>query len=369
MQLDFFFGCVARLQLLAMVRQRRTISTVALSLACAWLTPRASTLHVSCSAHSALSAPAAAAVVRSSFSRHVLHAAAAAELPMRSKGGRRAVKTDDGTVVTFVNPSPEDLLAAGLPSALGRGALAVAAVVDSAAAPVLLALIAPIHALGGSSLATWTFGLQRLLIAPSDSSSSSSSSSSADHIAVSEAVQHALTHEAIARFLNAGARVAQLRGLSADAEFLAQHGFLPLRSDTTGTAAGTTAAVSTTAAAAATAVSTAAAVLLAEPALLTSPPAGATSATGDSPLSRPPSDWTVAADRAAVQGRVTAALTAAPRDATLANILARLLHDAGDMQGAVDAYMRAVQIDPSRGEVFRRCVLFFGERSLRTVLE
>eukprot|EP00953_Heterococcus_sp_UTEX-ZZ885_P011093 6427-Heterococcus_DN1.PRE.16 len=107
MQLDFFFGCVARLQLLAMVRQRRTISTVALSLACAWLTPRASTLHVSCSAHSALSAPAAAAVVRSSFSRHVLHAAAAAELPMRSKGGRRAVKTDDGTVVTFVNPSPE----------------------------------------------------------------------------------------------------------------------------------------------------------------------------------------------------------------------------------------------------------------------
>jgi hypothetical protein len=232
--------------------------------------------------------------------------------------------------------------------------------VDSAAAPVLLALIAPIHALGGSSLATWTFGLQRLPIAQSDSSSSSSSS--ADHITVSEAVQHALTHEAIACFLNAGARVAQLRGLSADAEFLAQHGFLPLPD--TATAGTTTAARISTAADASSAASKAAVVLLAEPALLTSAPAGATtSAVGDSPLSRPPGDWTVAADRAAVQGRVTAALSAAPRDATLANILARLLHDAGDMQGAVDAYMRAVQIDPSRGEVFRRCAPFFADRS------
>jgi hypothetical protein len=92
-----------------MVRQRRALSAVALSLACAWLTPRASTLHVSCSAQRALSAPAAA-TVHNSFSRHVLHAAAAAEVPMRSKGGRRAVRTDDGTVVTFVAPSPEVMI-------------------------------------------------------------------------------------------------------------------------------------------------------------------------------------------------------------------------------------------------------------------
>jgi cytochrome c-type biogenesis protein CcmH/NrfG len=189
---------------------------------------------------------------------------------------------------------------------------------------------------------------------------------------VSEAVQHALTHEAIARFLNAGARVAQLRGLSADAAFLAQHGFLPLPCDATAagtTAAGTTAAagaIADTAAAAATSsATTIEAVLLAEPALLTSAPAGATSAPSDSPLSRNPSDWTVAADRAAVQAAVTAALSAAPRDATLTNILARLLHDGGDMQGAVDAYMRAVQIDPSRGEVFRRCVPFFADCFLK----
>ncbi|KAG5182508.1 hypothetical protein JKP88DRAFT_354645 [Tribonema minus] len=149
--------------------------------------------------------------------------------------------------------------------------------------PLAIVTLAPIPKLGGSSLATWTYGLQ-IATAPG---------------AAAAAATQPLLVEALARFLNAGARVSQLRARAADAAALAPLGFAR----------------------------------------------DAAAADG----------WGLRADRGAALAAADAALAAAPRDAARANVRARLLHDAGDVAGAVDAYMSAVQIDPTRGEVFRRC--------------
>lgn len=55
----------------------------------------------------------------------------------------------------------------------------------------------------------------------------------------------------------------------------------------------------------------------------------------------------------AVQGLVTSGKGVDMAEATRWNLEGRLLHDAGLLEEAVGTYMRAVQADPSRGEVFR----------------
>ena len=185
----------------------------------------------------------------------------------------------------------QHLKTAGLASSLLPGGTGLAAVCgDNDATAVAVALAEPISEFGGSSLATWTYGLQLINIVQEPPTG--------------EEVVEALYYECIARFLNAGSRVRQLRGRASDRQFLAARGLIDCTSSSSSTASAN-------------------------------------------------SEWSLAGDRAAMQGAVQEALESRPASAALLSIAARLLHDAGDIAGAVDAYLRAVQADPARGEVFR----------------
>ncbi|CAM9139765.1 unnamed protein product [Scytosiphon promiscuus] len=209
----------------------------------------------------------------------------------------------DGTALAFRKPTTEDLHKLKMGDWVARRGLAVALVaLDGAGqdaeaageaiigAPLAGAVVKAMDGVGGSSVATRVCLLRHRREED-----------------VSEAVEHALLDETINQFLNDGARISQLRveveDSAASIGFYSRHGFIP----------------STEAA-----------------------PEGCVLLEGDR-----------VAALEAVQASLGGGESQGAVGAVAMNLLARLLHDAGDLPGAANAYLKALEIDPTRSEVFR----------------
>ncbi|CAN0267269.1 unnamed protein product [Ectocarpus sp. 12 AP-2014] len=217
--------------------------------------------------------------------------------PIPKDTTRRAVALD-GTALAFRPPTTQDFHKLGMGDWVAQKGLAVALVAldateQAAGEPVIGAPLAGavVEAMGGgSSVATQVCLLRHRR-----------------EDGVAEAVEHALLDEMINRFLNDGARISQLRVEVDDSpqsvDFYSRHGFIrSVEAASEGR------------------------VLL-------------------------------AGDRVAALGAIQASLTGGDEQGTVGavvmNLMARLLHDAGNLQGAVDAYLKALELDPTRSEVFR----------------
>eukprot|EP00904_Undaria_pinnatifida_P002699 jgi/Undpi1/1242/HiC_scaffold_108.g14156.m1 len=203
----------------------------------------------------------------------------------------------DGTPLEFKRPSTQDLHKLGMGEWVARKSVSLALVaLDGNAATdegdaVGNAPLAGsvVEAVGGSSVATRACLLRHRRA-----------------VGVSEAVEHVLLDETIAQFLNEGAKLSQLRVEADDSRqslaFYKLHGLV--RSG---------------------------------------------SARGELPEGR----VVLSGDRDAGLEAIEASLAGGAVSAVVMNLKARLLHDKGDLQAAVGAYLKALEMDPLRSEIFR----------------
>eukprot|EP00903_Cladosiphon_okamuranus_P012524 g11727.t1 len=230
-------------------------------------------------------------------------AGGAAQPPPAKKDSTRRGTSADGTPLAFRPPTTEDLHKLGMSSWVARRGLAVALVaLDGAGqetkgageiifgAPLAGAVVEAMDGVGGSSVATRVCLLRHRR-----------------EDGVSEAVDHALLDETINKFLNDGARINQLRVEAEDSlqsiDFYARHGFIPFTEE------------------------------------LQSPSEGRV---------------LLAGDRGAALSAIKDMMESGEcPGAVVMNLMARLLHDAGNLDGAVNAYLKALEMDPARSEVFR----------------
>ncbi|CAN0086278.1 unnamed protein product [Ectocarpus fasciculatus] len=241
----------------------------------------------------------------------------AAQPPPIPKDTTRRGVALDGTALAFRPPTTEDFHKLGMGDWVAQKGLAVALVAldateQAAGEPVIGAPLAGavVEAMGGGMVGGSSVATRVCLLRHRREDG------------VAEAVEHALLDETINRFLNDGARISQLRVEVDDSpqsvDFYTRHGFI--RSVETASEGH---------------------VLL-------------------------------VGDRVAALEAIQASLTGGDGDdqgtvgAVVMNLMARLLHDAGNLQGAVDAYLKALEaregtylilsyliLDPTRSEVFR----------------
>ncbi|CAM9536165.1 unnamed protein product [Phaeothamnion confervicola] len=220
------------------------------------------------------------------------------------------VEAPDTVMFEFRPPSALDACLFGLEAPALAGMIGAAAVPTRGGASAAersasaVALIQPIEEAAGSSIATRTFHLRMAL--------GDGAPAGAEDVVV---------REGICRFLNDGGRISQLRAepdannARLSAAFFAKHGLVP--------PIGAGASVTTD--------------------------GGSGGDGGALPLLR--------GDLGAALSVVSAALAVSsptpPRDATLLNIQARLLHDAGQFDAAVGSYLAAVAAEPTRASAFR----------------